>query len=131
MLRVEGLPYQSAGLPTCGPLRCLLGLALASMLAGCLSVDRPGLGIDIPTAYRAARNVRLGPPPSLDWWRGFQSPELTSLVEEAQTANYALAAAIARIGQTHAASKSAGAPLLPLVDFNGGAMRSRSSQSGG
>jgi multidrug efflux system outer membrane protein len=109
----------------------LMGFGLAQMLAGCLSTERPGLAVDIPPAYRAGRGVPLGPPPSLDWWRGFQSKELTDLIEESQSANYDIAAAIARIEQADAASKIAGAPLLPLVNFNSSATKSRSSQAGG
>jgi outer membrane protein, multidrug efflux system len=112
-------------------LAILMGFGLVQMLSGCISTERPGLAVDIPPAYSAARGVPLGPPPALDWWRGFQSAELTHLIEEAQSVNYDIAAAIARIEQADAASKLAGAPLLPLVNFNGSATKSRSSQAGG
>src|SRR5438874_7864303 len=100
----------------------LMGFGLVQMLSACISTERQGLAVDIPPAYRAARGVPLGPPPSLDWWRGFQSKELTDLIEQAQTVNYDIGAAIARIEQADAASKVAGAPLLPLVNFNANAM---------
>src|SRR5262247_295612 len=77
----------------------LMGSSLAQMLCGCISTERPGLAVDIPPAYREARGVVAGPRPALDWWRGFQSKELTDLIEEAQSANYDIAAAIARIEQ--------------------------------
>jgi multidrug efflux system outer membrane protein len=109
----------------------LMGFGFVQMLSGCISTERPGLAVDIPPAYRAARGVPLGPPPALDWWRGFQSKELTDLIEQAQAANYDIAAAIARIEQADAASKIAGAPLLPLVNFNSSGTKSRSSQAGG
>src|SRR5438105_1063035 len=57
----------------------LTGFGLIPMLCGCISTERAGLAVDIPPAYRAARGVLLGPPPALDWWRGFQSRELTDL----------------------------------------------------
>src|SRR5438067_1270862 len=88
----------------------LMGFGLVQMLSGCISTERPGLAVDIPPAYREARGVPPGPRPSLDWWRGFQSKELTDLIEEAQSANYDIAAAVARIEQADAASKIAGAP---------------------
>ena len=75
-------------------------------------MSRAVLGIEIPERYRAARSLPAAPPPPLDWWRGFRSRELTTLVEEAQTANFDIAAAIARIIQADAQSKVAGAPLL-------------------
>ncbi len=42
-----------------------------------------------------------------------------------------MAAAVARIVQADANSRVAGAPLLPIVDFNGSAVRSRASQTTG
>src|SRR5262245_35284691 len=35
--------------------------------------------------------------PTADWWRGFGSAELAALEERAQSANYDIAAAVARI----------------------------------
>ena len=57
--------------------------------------------------------------PSVVWWRGFGSKELTALIEEALTSNFDVAAAVARIVQADANSRVAGAPLLPIVDLNG------------
>ena len=101
-----------------------LGLSLVQMLAGCIfSSERPDLALDVPPAYRAGRGESA--PPALDWWRGFRSAELTKLIEEAQTANLDIGAAIGRIMQADARSKIAGAPLLPEVDFAGSATRLR------
>jgi outer membrane protein, multidrug efflux system len=83
------------------------------------------LGIEIPERYKTAHNLSPTLPPALDWWRGFRSRELTSLIEEAQTANFDIAAAVAKIIQADARSKIAGAPLLPAVDFDASATRSR------
>ena len=101
-----------------------LGLCLVQMLAGCiLRSERPDVLLDIPPAYRAGRGVSA--PPALDWWRGFGSGELTKLIEEAQTANLDIGAAIARILQADAQSKITGAPLLPTLDFDGTATKSK------
>ena len=67
--------------------------------------------------------------PKLDWWRGFRSRELTGIVERARDANLDIAAAVARIVQADAQARVTGAALLPIVDFNGSATHSRSSQS--
>src|SRR5437667_1119830 len=112
-------------------LTLLMGFCLVPMLAGCITAERPELAVDIPPAYRAASGAPAHAPPALDWWRGFGSSELTKLIEEAQTANFDIAAAVARIVQADAQSKVAGAPLLPVVNFNSSASRSRSSQAGG
>ncbi|MPZ37872.1 MAG: efflux transporter outer membrane subunit [Rhizobiales bacterium] len=99
------------------------------MLSACLFNERSSLGIEIPERYRAAQSLPPAAPPSLDWWRGFRSKELTTLIEEAQTANFDIAAAVAKIIQADAQSKIVGAPLLPAADFDASATRSR--QPGG
>jgi NodT family efflux transporter outer membrane factor (OMF) lipoprotein len=102
------------------------GLCLVQMLSGCIfSSERPGVVLDVPPTYRAGRGESA--PPALDWWRGFRSQELTRLIEEAQTENLDIGAAIGRIMQADAQSKIAGAPLLPEVDFAGSATRLRPS----
>ncbi len=55
--------------------------------------------------------------PSVDWWKTFKAPVLDQLMEQAETANYDLAAAVARVGQADAQAKIAGAALLPSVDL--------------
>ncbi|HZN28636.1 MAG TPA: efflux transporter outer membrane subunit, partial [Xanthobacteraceae bacterium] len=59
------------------------------------------------------------------WWRGFRSRELTALIEEAQTANFDIAAAVAKIIQADARSKIAGVALLPSAEFDASVTRSR------
>jgi NodT family efflux transporter outer membrane factor (OMF) lipoprotein len=113
----------------------LQGLCLMLSLGGCLlSGEKPDPALDIPQAYDggpknpAVAEVAV---PTLDWWRGFRSKELTEVIEEARAANLDIAAAVARIVQADAQSRIAGAPLLPGVNLNGGATRSRASQATG
>ena len=107
-------------------------LALIPALAACtLSADRPNLALDVPDSYRQARGSPHAALPKLDWWREFRSPELTALMEEAQVANYDIAAAVARILQADAQARIAGAPLLPLVGASGNASRSQVSLATG
>jgi multidrug efflux system outer membrane protein len=101
------------------------------MLAGCLTTERPELALEIPGAYKEAPRAPTSAPPKLDWWRDFRSKELTDLIQEAYTSNFDIAAAVARIIQADAASKIAGAPLLPNVALNANATRTRSSQASG
>ncbi len=111
----------------------LQGFVLALPLGGCwLNPDLPEPGLDIPAAYRlASHNPKLAQAalPKLDWWRGFRSRELTSVVERARDANLDIAAAVARIVQADASARVTGAALLPTVDFGGSATHSRSSQT--
>lgn len=100
--------------------------ALLPAIGGCVLhpvVSDPAL--DVPRSYRHARGDVRAALPRVDWWRGFRSQELTRLMEEAQVANLDIAAAIARIVQADAQARVAGAPLLPLVTFEGEAARSR------
>ena len=113
--------------------RPLLSLLLALPLAGCFLPNEI-----IPAAHRPSRRP-IAPAranadaalPSVVWWRGFRSKELTDLIEEALTSNFDVAAAVARIVQADAKSRIAGAALLPIVDLNASATRSRASQTTG
>jgi NodT family efflux transporter outer membrane factor (OMF) lipoprotein len=106
-----------------------VGLILVEMLSGCsISSERSELAAEIPPKYGAGQGQSA--PPSLDWWRSFRSRELTNLIEEAQVANFDIAAAIGRILQADAQAKIAGAPLLPAVDFVGFAERFKNAGAG-
>ena len=111
----------------------LQAFTLILPLGGCLLTgDHPEPGLDIPAAYEgAARSAKRAHAalPKLDWWRSFHSRELTSIIEQAQSANLDIAAAVARIVQADAQARIAGAPLLPAIDFNGNATHLRTSQS--
>jgi multidrug efflux system outer membrane protein len=102
-------------------------LALAPLLSGCmLTVDAPTVPVvDTPPKYRAAAGAPHAALPAPDWWRGFRSTELTGLVQRAHLANLDIAAAVARIEQADAQTRISGAPLLPTLDFDGNAQRSR------
>jgi multidrug efflux system outer membrane protein len=108
------------------------GIFLVLPLCGCLLTDKPEPGLNIPQVYDGAsrdpKAAEIAVPP-LDWWRGFRSRELTEIIEQAREANLDIAAAVARIVQADAQSRMAGSALLPVVDLNGSATRSRSSQT--
>jgi outer membrane protein, multidrug efflux system len=98
------------------------------LVSGCLEIDRPGLAVDVPGSYREAHGPPEANTPSLDWWRSFRSRELTAFMEEALTANFDIAVAIAQISQADAQVRIAGAPLLPTLDLNGNDTASKTSQ---
>ena len=107
-------------------LRGAVALALTALLSGCLTTETvPGPDVAVPPKYRAAAVKPHAALPAPDWWRGFRSRELTALVERAQLANLDIAAAVARIEQADAQTRIAGAPLLPVIGFDGSAQRSR------
>ena len=108
-------------------------LLLGPILSGCiLGTERPDLNLDVPAAYRegghTAPDAHL---PAVDWWRGFKSSELSSLMEAAQIYNLDIAVAIAQIVQADAQVGVAGAPLFPSVTGNGSAEQSRNSSAVG
>lgn len=114
-------------LPAIG--RILAGLAIVASSGGCiLTSDLPDPALDVPPAYKFAGSAPERATPSLDWWRGFKSRELTQLMEEAQTVNLDIAAASARIRQADAQARITGAALLPTV--NGGGQETYSRNSG-
>ena len=105
---------------------------MAQPLAGCFLRDEAiPTAIDPAPAYRDAPRNADAALPSILWWRGFGSKELTDLMEEALTSNFDVAAAVARIVQADANSRIAGAPLLPGVDLNASTSRSTNSLNTG
>jgi NodT family efflux transporter outer membrane factor (OMF) lipoprotein len=110
--------------------RWLAVLCIVASSAGCLlTKDLPDPALDIPDGYKAARLTQKDAPPTLDWWRGFRSSELTTLMEEAQKVNLDIAAATARFIQADAQARIAGAALLPSLSGSGSEAYSRTSGS--
>lgn len=92
-----------------------------------LTQDLPDPALDVPAQYKYPGKGDV--PPSLDWWRGFRSAELTQLMVEAQTVNLDIAAAVSRIVQADAQARQAGAALLPSLSTAGSETYSRTSGS--
>jgi multidrug efflux system outer membrane protein len=95
----------------------LAALLIGPGLSGCiLGSERPELNLEIPGGYReASRSAPDAALPAMDWWQGFRSKELTSLMQAAQTENLNIAVAIAQVIQADALVGISGAPLLPSV----------------
>jgi NodT family efflux transporter outer membrane factor (OMF) lipoprotein len=94
-------------------------LALALAAAGCAvgPTYRPPAAV-LTRPYLAAPPP--APPglaaPALEaWWRGFGDPELTIVVERAAAGNQDIAQALARLRQSQALARAAGAALLPAA----------------
>jgi len=111
----------------------LVALAMSPALSGCfLGTERPELDLDMSATYRAAPKGNADAAvPALDWWRGFRSRELSTLMDAAQIRNLDIAVAVAQIVQADAQVGVSGAPLLPTVTGNASAEREHfGSQSG-
>jgi multidrug efflux system outer membrane protein len=115
----------------------LAALVLTPGLSGCiLGSERPELNLEVPAAYHEASKRAVDAAiPALDWWKGFRSSELTSLMEEAQIQNLTIAVAVAQIVQADAQVGVSGSPLLPSITGTATAERqhfgSQTGSSGG
>ncbi len=97
-------------------------LALAALVAGCdLGPAYRHPEQEIPAAFRATPATAKTAWPSDDWWRGFNSPELNALIDEARVENFDIAAAVARVRQADAQVRIAGAAMLPTLTGTAGA----------
>ena len=101
--------------------RLTLGLTLGCSVAACSLVGpdyrAPTAGLK-PFHSVAAVEARPATPAKLDsWWTGFDDPLLTQVVRRTLDQNLDLAAALARVDQSRADAKAAGARLLPSGDL--------------
>ncbi len=110
--------------------RTAAALSLALSAGGCLLTnDLPDPALDVPSAYKAGRPGGPDAGPSLDWWRGFRSAELTSLMQEAQSVNLDIAAATARMRQADAQARITGSSLLPLINGEADVIRRKNGSA--
>jgi len=112
-------------------------MVAALALAGCSLVpDFARPYIPMPETWKDAPPASPTQPvqpvswPSTDWWRGFGSPPLDSLIATAERNNFDLGAAAARVLQADAQARIAGAPLFPALDGSASAARSWARSSG-
>lgn len=98
----------------------LLPILFLAALAGCtVGPDYRPPAAGLTATYMHANAIGVGAPDS-DWWRGFGDPLLATLVAQAVAGNTDVAQAQARIDQSRAAARAAGAALLPVLDATGG-----------
>jgi outer membrane protein TolC len=68
--------------------------------------------------------------PQSGWWRSFDDPALTELIERAQANNRDLAVAVARVMEAKAQATIERAALFPQISAQAQAIRSSAAQSG-
>jgi NodT family efflux transporter outer membrane factor (OMF) lipoprotein len=111
----------------------LLVLGCVLTLAGCAAGPdyiRP----DVAAASRFQGDGRIAnrhvdtPAPALDtWWKGFDDPELVTIIERVSTQNLDLAASAARVQQARAVARHASADRLPEGSLSADVTRQRQS----
>ncbi len=82
-------------------------------------------GYVAPTVHPTGEVARTANP----WWENFNNIELNSLIKKSLGANFDILTAFARLRQSEAVARRAGASLLPRLDFDGsGGTRRTSTQ---
>jgi multidrug efflux system outer membrane protein len=125
-----GAPMSAMLLPGIGEFRGvgfvsgrLVVAGLCLLLGGCTLLESrselaPG---DVPAAWSQPIPSGVQTWPARDWWQGFGSSELDTLIAAAQEANLDIAIARARVEQADALLRLAGSSLLPTVSARLGA----------
>ena len=99
-------------------MRCVL---ISSVCAGCSLQPTQRPTPTLPIAFERGVATDSVGWPSKDWYQGFGSSELDSLMSEATAHNFDLATARARVTQADMRARQAHAGILPSVDAGGNA----------
>lgn len=99
--------------------KTFLALSLVLSLTACgMTPEFLKPQVDIPAKWKAGDKVGEVAV-NADWWKNFRSKELDALMEQALANNIDLRASLARIDQSRATARIAGAALLPSIDATG------------
>jgi NodT family efflux transporter outer membrane factor (OMF) lipoprotein len=114
--------------------RCPAGLILSlAILGGCAQVPplpEAAARIDVPEGWSAAQAAASDAPAvGLAWWRQFDDPKLTGLVETALVSAADIRTAQARLRQARASRDLAVAGLFPSIGLSATAKRSKAGDS--
>jgi outer membrane protein, multidrug efflux system len=105
-------------------------LSALALLGGCaVGVGYQAPRRELPAAWAGAASAPVTQAAAIDpaWWRGFDDPLLSRLVQQALAANTDVRIAQARLRAARAASAVAGAALAPTIGAYGSASRSNTS----
>ena len=107
--------------------RPVTAAALVALLAACsMTPEYRKPEVATPPRFEAAPEAAAADVwPDRDWWRGFGSRELDTLIDQAIEGNRNLRAAVARIRQAEAQARIAGADLYPALSAGGTASRTK------
>jgi NodT family efflux transporter outer membrane factor (OMF) lipoprotein len=110
------------------PALLLSPFAAALLLSACaVGPNYKAPDLHLTQGFHDAPAAPSQPLPLKSWWTAFGDPELERVVERVRSQNLELAEATARVGQSRAAAKAAGAALLPTVSADGDATSVRQS----
>ncbi len=107
--------------------------ALALGLGACAITDKapqlPAIASGMPSAW-AEPSLADGGVTAPDWWRRFNSEELSALIAAALAANPDLVIAAERVRQAESQVRIAGASLFPEINFGAGTSRRETRPDG-
>ena len=105
-------------------------LLSGALLAGCsFRMDPVENPVKLPVAWDAA-GTTTGDAVPQDWWKRFDSPVLSQLVDEAMAGSPTLKIAQERVRQAERALSVARDDLLPDLSVNASTSRTRNGASG-
>ena len=105
-------------------------LALAFVAAGCSTpVPQALKPSDIPAKFTSPIPTSPDVWPKKEWWHGFGSPELDSLIATAETNNLDIAVAAANVLQAEAQTNIQRSALFPTINLDSTAQRSKQAGS--
>lgn len=111
---------------------CVAAPGLLALLSACagLVTQHPSEppAIAVPATWSSSGDgTRVGEGNRPQWWRQFNDPQLTALVEQALAANTDVQGALAALRQARALVTVANAALLPQIDASASAQRSKAA----
>lgn len=105
----------------------------ALFISGCQSIwpDYLRPKVEVPTQYAVSNEQNASEIQVTDhWWTLYQDQELNSLIEKALQNNKDIKVAVARVEEADALMREAGSYLLPQINLDAGARRSRVTEAG-
>ena len=109
-------------------------LLVALALGACATTGQPPaaeIARNMPMVWSEKSLAKDNVAVNADWWRSFDSPELSTLIAAALNANPDLAIATERVRQAEAQVRIAGASLFPQLSVGVATARSKTRPDGG
>ncbi len=109
----------------------VLGFSISFILASCSSIDEvPKTNIQFSPVWEYLPQREGAITIERDWWKAFESPQLTQLVESAQKQNSDIVIATERVKQAELQMKMANASLFPSLSLTASSGERRSKAEG-
>lgn len=98
--------------------RSLFLILLATLFSACTAFYPPPSGTDVNDLPASFSLYSEKTAPFGKWWQDFNSPELSTLIEEALSDNFSIQEAWARVMQAYLSAEIAGAAKRPSLNYS-------------